>query len=332
MPRTRRPPATPPIAARATPWLAIAAAGCVGNTGASRPVNTPVAASASTVASTCLVRDSAVSPDTVYVMGAPEGQSSRAVVDCEQRPLPPVARPVVVELHAPDGADLRDVLDHGLPDALTPRPDVTVTRDAAAIGYAIRRSDYRVTPLPWNATWVLVDADTSALPGIPTAAERDALARDAVRADARGAIGPFPWLTDSACTRATPPSESATVVAYPSGDTIARQLAERIVSLAASGGAAWIPAALRTGAAPHAAAMPADSIDAALADGRAAAAVVMWRRDRTGRCGVRAGESVRLRAIPLVDVRAHAIIRRGSGAAFIIGSDGTLHFITVGAP
>jgi hypothetical protein len=31
-------------------------------------------------------------------------------------------------------------------------------------------------------------------------------------------------------------------------------------------------------------------------------------------------------ALPLVDTRAHVIIRRGSGAAFTIGANGSLRF------
>jgi hypothetical protein len=65
--------------------------------------------------------------------------------------------------------------------------------------------------------------------------ERQILAADAVRGDARGAVGPFWWqsLLDCDIARSSPPGESAPVprIVYDAEDLAARDLAERLVAL-----------------------------------------------------------------------------------------------------
>jgi hypothetical protein len=67
------------------------------------------------------------------------------------------------------------------------------------------------------------------------------------------------------------------------------------------------------------------------ATGRVAAAVIALPRDPRAQCGT-ANAPLPWRGIPLVDSRAHVIVRRGSGAAFTIGADGSLRFMRMGAP
>lgn len=278
------------------------------------------------VASSCLVVDTtAAARDTIYVVGTGQGNADAGQTDCARLATLPAA--VVVVEPPGAGADLRDVLDRGLPASDAHRPDVVVSRDPRVISYANSSRDYFTVALPYDRTYVLVSADTAA--PLPTPAERDALARDAVTADVRGANEPFEWRTDPGCT--TPPDSPASpisVVAYAGDDPIARQLAERIVALTdARRGAAWLPTELTSaGTTPRVAAVDADSIAAALATGRATAAVVAVQRDPRVRCSMKSAP-LAWRGIPLVDSRAHAIVRRGSGAAFIIGVDGTLRFV-----
>lgn len=214
-----------------------------------------------------------------------------------------------------------------------PRPDVVVSRDPGVIAYATSSRDYFTVALPYDRTYVLASADSAA--PLATPADRDALARDAVTADVRGAQEPFAWLADATCAGSTdsPPASAGAVVAYAVDDPIARQLAERIVALAAARPSpSWLPATLSSRAAVlRVAAMQADSITAALATGRAAAAVTAFARGSQERCDTRAVPR-KWRTVPLIDSRAHAIVRRGSGAAFVINADGTLRFVRRKSP
>jgi hypothetical protein len=274
----------------------------------------------------CIVADnSAPARDTLYIVGIEPGTSPAISSDCER--YASARSPVVVAETPGPGVDLRDILDRGLTAAGARRPDVTVTRDPAVIAYASAGSDYFAVTLPWDRTYALVSDDSS--PAAPSQTERNALARDAVAADVRGAMEPFAWLDDPAClAHVTPASVSSkSVVAYPENDAIARQLAERLVALAAAPARlAWLPAALTASGSTRAFAMAADSIPAALAGGRAAAAVVALTRDPRSACAT-SNRPPASHVAPLVDSRAHALVRRGSGAAFIVGANGTLRFI-----
>ena len=120
-------------------------------------------------------------------------------------------------------------------------------------------------------------------------------------------------------------------LAYVAGDETSRQLAERVVSIAGTNAKrTWITSIVQDGPPTHyllMAKLPADSVAAALAAGRVAAAVVPdLARDPRARCFIAGNARVNVGAVPLVDTRAHAIIRRGSGAAFTIGADGSLDF------
>ncbi len=287
------------------------------------------------VAGPCFIADTtAPVAETLYVIGAAHEGPSDWTGCAGLRERPSLANaPTVVAISAPPGADLRDILDVGLAGKPSVRPDVVVTSDPDVIAYAVLRDGaYLVSALPWASTYALVvpRADSIAM---PPPAERQALARDAVTADARGAMEPFPWRIDASCATLSQPTATAArpVVAYATGDATARELAERVVSLA---GAASRPPWLSgltdergsARAALYIAPMHVDSIAYALASGRAAAAVLPVMRDPRTRCGTPGDVPIPSHAVPLIDTRAHVIVRRGSGAAFIIAPDGSLRF------
>jgi hypothetical protein len=123
--------------------------------------------------------------------------------------------------------DPRDLLDQGV--------DLLITRDAAAVGYAATLSQFQSLPLAWQRTHVLMT------PGRPRSSpslseeQRQVLAADAVRGEARGAHAPFWWETVPDCElspapRGNPPPPTPRIV-YDAGDAAARDLAERLVGL-----------------------------------------------------------------------------------------------------
>jgi hypothetical protein len=284
----------------------------------------------------CYVADTtAPSPDTLYVVDPHPLATGPVAVDCTTSEGDAVftvqAAPGVVNAPLAAGTDLRDLLDRGIPGRPGVRPDVMVTRDPDVLAYAARDSSYFSVALPWDRTYVLAvpGADSSALPPAPQA--RNALARDAVSADARAAIPPFWWMTDSTCTVTLPAVASAArVVAYPAGDAIARQLAERIAALASSRTAPrWLPQPL-TGQLPRpvrVSGVPRDSLVGALSSGRAVAAVFDYPTVRPAACRDAMAVITSGALLFLVDSRAHALVRRGSGAAFVRQRDGSLVYV-----
>src|SRR5690606_3343963 len=158
------------------------------------------------------------------------------------------------------GADARNALDAGV--------DVLVTRAPEAADYAAGSGAFLVLPLLWDRAYVLAAPGAGArdpafraaakgggehLPRfvLPPAAPLEALARDAVRADARPAAGLLDlgrgtcrfWLDGTigaAGSRRAGGAAAAAVdlkrVIYPPGDPVARALAERLVALAPGAG------------------------------------------------------------------------------------------------
>jgi hypothetical protein len=317
-------------------FAAIAAAitlyGCASSRG------NPTPAVVSPLSGPCYVADTtAPSPDTLYVVDPHPVASGPVIQDCGIHAgdaFPEVeAGRGVVNVPVPPGTDLRDLLDRGIPGTSGVRPDVVVTRDPDVLAYAARDSSYFSVPLPWDRTYILAvpGADSSALPPAPPPDARDALARDAVSADARAAIPPFWWMSDSACAEIIPVvAQARRVVAYPAGDAIARQLAERIAALAASRTAPrWLPQPL-TGQLPspvRVSGVPRDSLVAALASGQAVAAVYDYPTVRPPACGDAMPVIANGALLFLVDSRAHALLRRGSGAAFLQRRDGSLEYV-----
>ena len=237
-------------------------------------------------------------------------------------------------IHSVPEVDARDLVDAGV--------DLLITEDHALSAYGSARPDVSVIPLGWDRTWVLVTPRQ-----VPIAAEsttspetlmartlsfRAALARDAVRADARPSPSAV-WPPDGArCTvPGTPPTRSGRAssrVVYRRDEPVARALAERLVAVAGSGGdsslAVLAPELMRAGVRATAVALAPDEFDASLRGGSELAFVVAVPLRATAPCRPaerllaaapwlgrdQAGGDVTGTIAPLVDTRPRAIVRR----------------------
>ncbi|HET7620634.1 MAG TPA: hypothetical protein VFK39_01910, partial [Gemmatimonadaceae bacterium] len=139
--------------------------------------------------------------------------------------------PVLFQVE-PD-ADGRDILDAGV--------DVLITSSPAAIQYSRTQPGRVAIPLPWARSYLLVlPARSASTSGMGCDAAdlrplREALAQ-AVHVAARGAAGPCWWHSDSSDAAASGRSGTGSrQILYPIHDATARELAERIVALAAPG-------------------------------------------------------------------------------------------------
>ncbi len=255
----------------------------------------------------------------------------------------------VVEFRAMAG-DPRNALDAGI--------DVLVTRDPATIEYAAATGGYRSVPLPWDRVYLLLSPGDPSQDRVvtPTDRELEALARDAVREQAR----PVPFGTADLETCAPPtvaqrpdtaarpdvapartagggtdlPSAGDRTIVYPREDAAATALAQRLVALARSGsGGMWIPPA-GTGSPLIARGLPDDAFEDALDRGEATAFLFAVRRTAAAdRCDLAA--EVERRApwarasgiVPLVETRATALLRDGVAAlaGLTVDGTGTLH-------
>jgi hypothetical protein len=133
--------------------------------------------------------------------------------------------------------DPRDLLDRGV--------DLLLTRNAAALDYATTLPSFEAFPLAWHRTYVLLTPGRAR--GLPLLSDdqREVLADDAVRGEARGARGPFWWQMTSDCEvsvagQQIPPRTTPRVV-FDASDDVARDLAERFVGLVRAGGPGATP-------------------------------------------------------------------------------------------
>ena len=275
----------------------------------------------------------------------------RSAAGYETIDLLPVVRGAVprISVRVIGRADARDLIDAGL--------DLLLTDDPAAVSYAEARPDLTTVPLPWSRTYVLLSPrhapDSEAASPLTGEAGRlrAALARDAVRTEARAAEPPFWWSDVEKCevrSAGTPassaPGQGARVV-YRRDDNVARELAERLVALAAIGGtvqgepplASLAPELLAAGARTRAAALsPAELAGALHAGSELAYVLDLPRRSRPSCRDVAAlvalapwlaaAAGTALGVVPLVETRDRAILRRDR-VAFSIDGDGTLRLI-----
>ena len=259
-----------------------------------------------------------------------------------------LAGPVPLEMRVVAG-DPRDALDQGV--------DLLVTSDPAVIDYATAGAAFRAVPLPWSRTWLValgagVAAPATGTPaGAPPAvswaprAALAALARDAVRADARPAEEPTepPACVppDARFPPVAPEAARAARVVYRLGDPVARSLAERIVALALDArraDAAWLADAAPglAGARPvRAAGLATGDFERALRAGGDAAYVVSvdTGRDPCGTleaavavapwllgpapAGVVGGRQPTL--LPLIETRGTLLVHQGVGGVSVDG-------------
>ena len=239
------------------------------------------------------------------------------------------------------GGDARDLLD---------RTELMVTNDPGVVAYAAGAARLVTAALPWSRTYVLVStarvlaiADgKTAGPGL-SPEMREALARDAVRAQARGAADAEWWRSTGACGELSglPPGlvsapradeDGARRIRYPAGDDVARALAERLVALSAMDATASPSAAALAAAVPGIAdasrplaaeATAPGALARSLHDGADYAYVIAVPCHPADAC--EAGRDLAARApwlgasratlgdllLPLVDTRAHVLAARG---------------------
>jgi hypothetical protein len=240
---------------------------------------------------------------------APNGPSVFVVSRENQPPIPFVVAP----------GDPRDLLDRGA--------ELLLTRDPAALRYAASLPHFQTVPLAWQRTYVLLTPGRSRTAPVLTESSRHALASDAVRGDARGALGPFWWQMLAGCEigRSAPPGQPSPTprIVYETADMAARDLAERLVGLARAPGPSstvFLDALLPD--------RPRRTYERATGLAGEALAVARRRGTDAGHIVAVASSPVDpcrdLQAlidgapwldpetiVPLVDTRLHAIVRRG---------------------
>lgn len=202
------------------------------------------------------------------------------------------------------GADTRDQLAAGV--------DLLVTRDPATLDYASRGDRFTIAALPWDRTYFLVSPAAPPVdPGrdsVTQARFRAALARDAVRVDARGAEPPFEWPAPPGCPADISGAGALRPrIVYPLTDSTARALAERIVAIAS---VRLTPAGLDEAA-----------LAAALRASTAAAFILPLPRLPPASCHEVPTLPTGATVTPLIDTRAHLILRRGT-ARVTVDADG----------
>lgn len=125
-------------------------------------------------------------------------------------------------------SDPRDLLDESV--------DLLITRNRAALDYAATLPQFQSIGLEWQRTEVLLSPGRAQATPLLSNEARRALAADAVRGEARGAVGPFWWRDLPDCEVASPRERepgwrSSGRVVYDATDSAARDLAERLVGM-----------------------------------------------------------------------------------------------------
>ena len=235
--------------------------------------------------------------------------------------------------------DSRDLLDSGV--------DLLLTRDPAALDYAATLPQFQSVPLEWQRVHVLLTPRrTRESPSLSEDA-RHILARDAVRGEARGAMGPFWWQELQHCkVEPSEPRARSTQtprIVYDSADAAARELAERLVGLSRGPGAAataildvLLPDRPRGGIL-HAAALTGEPLATARRRGNDAGYIISLDRRPLDPCRdiqMLMDSSRWLHPetiVPLVETRLRAVVRRTRGG-ITAEWDGGLLIAGVGGP
>jgi hypothetical protein len=210
----------------------------------------------------------------------------------------PDARGPRLTIHSATEASARDLVDAGV--------DLLLTDSPALAAYAATRSDVTSVPLGWDRTWVIA-APRGELSIDSSAAFRAGLARDAVRADARAAEGPYWWADTTGCGapagRSPLASTGTSRVVYPRDEPVGRALAERLVAV--------------LGGRTTAAGLAPNAFQSALLAGGEMAYIIPLPRMTLDRCRafneLLAGApwlGARGTVTPLIDTRLRAVIRR----------------------
>jgi hypothetical protein len=207
--------------------------------------------------------------------------------------------------------DPRDLVDQGV--------DLLLTRDRAVLVYAGTLPQFQSVPLAWQRTHVLLTPGRFRSAPTLSDDQRQALAADAVRGEARGALPPYWWQATPDCDIAAAPVGTAMPptprVVYDANDAVARDLAERLVGLriyqraAALTGAALVTAVRAGGDAGYVMAVDARPVDACR-ELQILRERARWLDPET--------------IVPLVETRQRAVLRRGRGGVTVDWDGGLL--------
>lgn len=215
------------------------------------------------------------------------------------------------------GGSVRFLAPRGDPrDSLDESVDLLITRDRAALDYALTLPQFQSVALEWQRTEVLLSPGPAQATPLLSNEARQALASDAVRGEARGATSPFWWQDLPECEIAAPRAlepgwRPSGRVVYDSSDRAARDLAERLVGLASTPG--------RTPRRTYQRATPLAGEALALALRRGGDAGYVMSFDNRPLDPCRELQMVMGRTpwldpstiVPMVDTRRRAIVRRG---------------------
>jgi hypothetical protein len=279
--------------------------------------------------------------------GESPGEQARAIT---VHPIGGGDGPVIRFIEA-SGDDPRDLLEDMI--------DVLVTADPMVIEYAAGRADLDTIRLPWDRTYVLISTSRAmqvSWGGNPIRIPPDILdrlARDAVRGDARGYRSPAWWedlgncrqqpssvYRDSSIPQGAFASTDPYRILYRTDDPVARDLAERIVALAAANPVSSAEAAAFNLAVPGlgddspgvtAEGVSRSELEWSLWSGEDFAYILPFRRWTPDPCheirmwrknakwlGI-LGSSAHEAFIPLVDTRPHVIVRMGRVGLIVDG-------------
>jgi len=227
--------------------------------------------------------------------------------------------------------DVRDLLDQGV--------DLLVTRDPAALAYAGTLAQFDVMPLPWLRSYIFVSRESA--PGAALAPDvRQKVADDAVAGEAQGSSFDWPqaWgrcvasaATDAARNQSPrfAPASSGRIV-FDAADPVARSLAERITVLTSARSAAGnliLDVLVPQSRSRRLQMEPLREPNLAAALNRGDEAGYVIALDRSAGCAAIASLLEQAPwmngAVPLVDTRLRAVVRRGR-AQLAMEPDGSL--------
>ena len=241
--------------------------------------------------------DSAVALDDLHLRVSlrPVLDSAPALFADSELAIPTSGHASGVHLRVASDRDPRDALDRGA--------DVVVTRDPAVVDYVARRPEFTTFHLPWSRVYILLQpAGAVQLWVVGEDSVRRSLAEDVAQADARATELPFWWTGGCPYTEVSyvvPPTLSPRIV-YPRDDGVARGLAERIVALSRDS----VP--LKT------AGLSAAEFAIALRGQADRGYVMSFPRPVPALCHELAALPTGSMIHPLIETRAHAIVRKGS--------------------
>ncbi len=246
-----------------------------------------------------------------------EGDSSVTVEAWDSGLRRAPGAPSTIEFHTVSSRSARDMVDENI--------DLLVSDDSSLLAYSVARN-YTSTALAWDRAYVLFVPTTPVMDAPmdgPRAGFLEAIARDAVGAEARVVESVTGWQTEacpSGSSAGVDPINQARRVVYSSEDETAREVAHRLVTYAGSAGQGgeWLMSAFRilTGSRsfPFAVGLEPAAWRKALARGNETAFVIGLPRRGHALCSLPSRTEGAW--YPLIETRAHLAVRPGVGGLY----------------